>query len=168
MKYIKDNIIYDDPIRIQIDGRNLTLTYEQALKLGYEDYYTILSRQEEAFVSNEKRVDKLRLFLDSMEIVVPEGAVVDGEIVRCLPFIAGKKWEPSLIGGKVVLESIDADDSFGTRGKPILFPETNEGYKVSAINGAFYVYNGKLYKYTGANTFLTGEWSEVENFMEVQ
>lgn len=86
MRYIKDGIIYEQPIYITIGDTQLELDDWQLIELGYIPEYEV----EEAMARDvENKINmpfnKLQILLDSITVQAPEGSKVGDNVISGLP-----------------------------------------------------------------------------------
>lgn len=167
MKFIKNGIIYEQPIYMLVDGMEIELTYAQLIGMGYSDYDAVMSSQENSYSQDSITFDKMQMFLDSIPTIAPEGSTIseDGSTVSGLPFELGKKWTAMYDGEKVSVFSIDDENAYGTETNPFMFPaEGDSEHSIKVMNGAFYIHEGSLFKYNG-EVKVTNKWEDVSDDM---
>lgn len=163
MKFIKDGVVYETPITMNIGGLDVELTYEQLFGLGYESYDNKVGMTDSALTKQTATVDKFRLLLDSIEVDYPEGSIVEGDTVT-LPFRLGYEWRQTLDRQtlRIGFEQVEVVDGIGTvASNPLLFHES-----VLLVPGAYYSYEGGCYRYVGEDTKNAGAEPDMTEFEE--
>lgn len=164
MRYIKDGIIYEQPIYMTIGDTQLELNDSQLIELGYIPEYEV----EEAMARDvENKINmpfnKLQILLDSITVQAPEGSKVGDDVISGLPFKLGQKWVPVLNGNVVTCQLVDDPDAFGLADKPFFFFDGNVN---RLFPNAYYMHGNKRYVYVGATPSEAADWSQCSDDME--
>lgn len=164
MKYVKDNMVYETPIYMEVGGARIELTDEQLLQLGYVQDYVVTGEQSTYITTaTQTYVNKMDILLSTISVSTPEGSHMDGDMIYDLPFKLGYKWEPQFDGSVISYVSVPDPDAIGTSDKPFIFIE---GSSNALLPNAFYVYNGVTYVYVGLSKSNAISWSDCESDME--
>lgn len=155
MKYIKETIIEETPIMVEISGGiSIELSDTQLRSLGYKPLDEVIIEQGDELMVIDPDVEKIKEELvNSIDVVIPESG---------FPFKLGYKWVPRIVeGNRVIFESIRSEDSLGTRDNPIIFVDN-----VILVPNAYYLYEGDLYVYVGLTRDIAKDWDSVSQLME--
>lgn len=163
MKLIKDGVIYETPIYMDIDGVQFELTTPQLFELGYKSYDNeVMIIEQELRDQQFDTNDKLSVLLETITVKIPECANNEEGLIS-LPFKLGYKWKPVYDNntGTITYESVQVQNAIGLETNPIMFYPG-----VTLIPNAFYTYNKILYVYVGVSKGIASDWDSVKDDME--
>lgn len=144
MKYIRNGIIYDSPITVEVEGYVIELTDEQISILGYMPL-DVVSTNVDMEISDRTYTKNVTLN-DIYGFSEPEETIESSWNSIKLPFVVGKQWKPVIENGKVTYATVDDEDGFGTINNPIIYSNG-----VRLLDGGVYTNGYNLYSYSGPN-----------------
>lgn len=162
MKYIRNGVIYETPVKAMTDEGEITLNDFQCNLLGYVNVDSILNHQKD-FQPEEYVQLNLSYYLQMLlQLNMPsECERINVGVVKA-PIKIGYKCETTFKDGVINIQYVDDPNGLGTKNIPFIFVDG-----VTLYPEAYYMYEDKVYGYTGKSMMIAENWDSVKELMKL-